>query len=477
MKKISMLRLLVTAYATNRTLLADGAGRRLENFFWRLWSSEHMMKNITGGQVAILFDAISDEGPLRTTPTQSPRASRMLGNHGRESRPSQSQQTASEVEDSSNRNIASVDLAESLPQQPHVQVEEGNFQEHQQVTTGQQATHTLQLAQGSGASSNDYTLPEVPQPKIISEDREDESTPTPTPPPTARRVEPSKSYIGAYRQPARSPNPEILRNDSETLPPGSPTSLTTVVSASSEDTVKGGPGGKHRTSKRTARKRGVYFASTPTNRRRPVVMRRKSSQSSSSTASSTVSPRPSTSGARTLRNIPVIEHEDEHGGSAHASEDAIEDDESPSAESHETETPSTATDSRSVQQRNVLVEPDFRSKFVAKTRSAQSSFVSLPSLLRKSSATPATSASYQAAGTLNLGQQTEAGGKGRGRVTFSDEAMPLAPRRFGGSGTGQEEHQTTALPRTQSQLTLLLERDRGASGQDPESKLQEKPSR
>ena len=474
-----MLRLLVTAYATNRKLLADGAGRRLENFFWRLWGSDHIMKNITRGQVAILFDSISEDGPLRTTPTQSPRASRMLGNHGRESHPSQSQQPASEVGDKSNRNIVIIDPAESLPQPPHVQVEAANCQDDQRVTAGQRATYTLQLAQGSGASSNDHTLPEVPRTKIVSEGGEDESTPTPTPPPTARRVKPSQSSIGAYRQPEEPPNPEILRDDGETLPPGSLTSLTTVVSASSEDTVKGGLGGRHRAPKRTTRKRGVYYASTPTSRRRPVVMRRKSSQSSSSTASSTVSPRPSTSGARTLRNIPVIEHEAEHGGSARTSEDAIEDDESPPAETREIEWSSTATDPRSVQQRNTLVEPDFRSKFVAKTRSAQSSFVSLPSLLRKPSATPATPASYQATGTLNLGQETEAGGRGRGRVSFPDEAMPLATPRFGGPRPGQEEHQTTALQRTQSQLTLLLERerDRGAGSQDPVSKPQEKPSR
>lgn len=468
------------AYSTNRRLLADGAGRRLENFFWRLLSSDHIVKSITGGQVAILFDAISEEGPLRTTPTQSPRASRVLGDYSRHIHPSQFQQPTSEVAEQSNGNVVSGTSAESLSQSDHVRVAAANLEEDPRITIGRRATYALQSAEGSEEPGDGHSLLRR---KIVSDDGDDENTPTPTPPPTARRAEPSKSYIEAFQRSGPPPKPEMLRADSETSPPGSPTSVATVVSASSEDTVKGNLGSSHQTPKRKARKRGVYYASTPANKKRPVFMRRQSSQSSSSTASNTVSPRPSTSVARSLKDTLVVEHGEDPGDIAHTSEDAIEDDGSSPGETHETEASSSSsssssnTGSRSAQQRSALVEPGFRSKFVAQTRSAQSSFVSLPSLLRKPSATTATSASYQAAGNLDLGRQTEGGGRGGGRVTFSDQVVPLEPRGRAGSARGREEDQSSALPRTQSQLTLLLERSRRAGGQEAESKEQERPSR
>ena len=476
-KKVLILRQTLTAYSTNRRLLADGAGRRLENFFWRLWSSNHILENITGGQVAVLFDAISEEGPLRTTPTQSPRASRLLGDYSRHIHPSQSQQRTSEIGDQSSRNLVSDTPAEAMPQSGNVQVAAASFEEDPRITVVRRSKNTLQLAEGSQESGDGHSPPEARRPRIVFDDGDDEHTPTPTPPSTAQQAEPSKSYIEAFQRSGPPPKAEMLRADSETLPPGSPTSVTTAISASSEDTVKGSLGGSHQTPKRKPRKRGVYYASTPANRKRPVFMRRQSSQSSSSTASSTVSPRPSASIPRTLKDTLVIEHGEESGGVPHTSEGAIEDDGSSPVETHETKASSMSRSSRSAQQRSTLVEPDFRSKFVAQTRSAQSSFVSLPSLLRKPSATTATSASYQAAGTLDLGQQRERAGRGGGRVTFSDQGVPLESPGLAGSAIGKEQDQASALPRTQSQLTLLLERGRRAGSKEDESKHQKKPSR
>lgn len=364
-----------------------------------------------------------------------------------------------------------------MPHSGNILVAVANSEEDPRIGVARRAVYTLPSAAGSEELGVGHSPPESRRPKIVSEDGDDENTPTPTPPPTARRAEPSKAYIEAFQRPGPVPRPEMLRADSETIPPGSPTSVTTVVSASSEDTVKGNLRGSHQTPKRKARKRGVYYASTPANRKRPVLMRRQSSQSSSSTASSTVSPRPSTSIAPTLKDTLVVEHGEESQGIPLTSEEAIEDDVSSPAETRETEVSSMSTSSRISQHRSALVEPGFRSKFVAQTRSAQSSFVSLPSLLRKPSATTATSASYQAAGTLDLGQQTERAGRNGGRVTFSDQAMPLEPRGLAGSAIGREDYQGSALPRTQSQLTLLLERGRQAGGKEAESKHQKKSSR
>ncbi|KAL8971857.1 MAG: hypothetical protein Q9197_003063 [Variospora fuerteventurae] len=58
-------------------------GRRLENFFWRIWSSRRLLDDMSGTLVAANFSRISEGGYIRTTPTQSPRSSRNLGtNYG-----------------------------------------------------------------------------------------------------------------------------------------------------------------------------------------------------------------------------------------------------------------------------------------------------------------------------------------------------------------------------------------------------------
>ena len=58
--------------------MPDGVGSRLENFFWRIWSSGNILKNIRGQQVSVMFAKINEGGTVRTTPTQSPRTSRNL---------------------------------------------------------------------------------------------------------------------------------------------------------------------------------------------------------------------------------------------------------------------------------------------------------------------------------------------------------------------------------------------------------------
>ena len=109
-----------------------------------------------------------------------------------------------------------------------------------------------------------------------------------------------------------------------------------------------------------------------------------------------------------------------------------------------------------------LVDPDFRSKFIGKTRSAQGSFTNLPSLLRKSAAAAPTSASYQAAGMMESGQLTTSAGRGKGRDAFRNVTAPLkAPAAAGPEGFNDEDAQP--LPRTKSQLTLLLEREKNRS--------------
>ena len=451
------------AYSTNKALLADGAGRRLENFFWRIWGSEHILNTVNGSQVAVLFNAISEEGPLRTTPTQSPRTSRHIGSYTR-TPPRSPNETRAE----SRLTTLAGNSENGRSSEP------SEIQEREQDVEG--PSLPLEQTTPAQASRSTEALSDVAQPaealryKINTEDEGDDSTPTATPPSTARRSEPPRQHPRAVGASDVLSRHGVLRADRETLPAGSAESSSTVRSASSEDTIKG----NQESTRRTGRKRATFHANTPANRRRPAIMRRKSSQSSSSAASSAASSRPSVKSASENNSTePADEPETISRRSSDmrpvtlAEEDRSTDDaRQPSVETSARSTSPHDNNPSKHQQKGALVEPDFRSKFVAKTRSAQSSFVSLPSLLRKSSATTAASASYQAAGTVGSGHQMQPAGRAQARVTFSDEVAASNLQKPADSNVESDEG-AQALPRTKSQLTLLLEKDRGrASGNE-----------
>ena len=111
-----------------------------------------------------------------------------------------------------------------------------------------------------------------------------------------------------------------------------------------------------------------------------------------------------------------------------------------------------------------LPEPNFRSQLVDQVRPQHRSFTDLSSLDRKSSAT-ATAASYQASGVLDFGRDLSTRSRSRGKDAFDHEVVPLkAP-----APAGPEPAEDQSLPRTKSQLTLLLEKGK-AGNQEPQSK-------
>ena len=101
-----------------------------------------------------------------------------------------------------------------------------------------------------------------------------------------------------------------------------------------------------------------------------------------------------------------------------------------------------------------LVDPNFRSKFIGKTRSAQGSFTNLPSLLRRSGAPAPVSTSFQAAGMMD----TSSSSRGKGREAYTNVVAPLKA-----SPEAASDDDPQPLPRTKSQLTLLLEKERSRS--------------
>jgi len=74
---------------------------------------------------------------------------------------------------------------------------------------------------------------------------------------------------------------------------------------------------------------------------------------------------------------------------------------------------------------------------------------------------------------IGSGQATSSAGRGKGREAFTNVTAPLkAP-----ASTGPEPAADDArpLPKTESQLTLLLEKERPPSGQEHSSKKPDNP--
>lgn len=58
---------LLAAYSINPSVHEGNAGYRLQNFFWRIWSSERLSTSLTGSKLARLFLQISEPTATNTT--------------------------------------------------------------------------------------------------------------------------------------------------------------------------------------------------------------------------------------------------------------------------------------------------------------------------------------------------------------------------------------------------------------------------
>ncbi|KAI4166288.1 MAG: hypothetical protein LQ342_000178 [Letrouitia transgressa] len=106
-----------------------------------------------------------------------------------------------------------------------------------------------------------------------------------------------------------------------------------------------------------------------------------------------------------------------------------------------------------------LVDPDFRSKFVEKGRSARQPLTSVTLLREKGLEAAVAAASHQVSGNLAFGHETRQDGKSEAVGAFSNETYSAKSlsRQVAESMGGEQ-----TLPRTKSQLTLLLKKDEKA---------------
>ena len=421
------------AFHVSRTVLAEDVGQRLENFFWRMWGSSRVLDRMTGSLAAKMFSGISEGGYIRTTPTQSPRSSRSLTFVQQAEQPhaepglslitTTMSPKSTEIDAEEMETVVTSATKKKMMAPPHPILKKSGLAPSPSLYLNP-SKESILLAHGAKVEINDSRS------NVIADNRYER---------TIGRARGDQAPGIATEKPikvARFQENEPSMIASENMENSNNQSSSTGITA------------RPKTKRRTA-----IVASTNTSKRRPIV-RQRSSQSSSSGASSTMSASQpdsaSTPRVKTLMKdvVSATQTESESSKSSRSKQRTKAlDAEAPREEM--------LLSSKKVVRQDNLVDPNFRSKFVDRTRSNHHSFTSLPSILRKSSVAAATSASYQAAGTLEFPSQLKSNDKLKGKDLPIDETVPFNTSR-------QKDDTTLPMPTTKSQLTLLLEKDRKA---------------
>ncbi|KAG8525833.1 uncharacterized protein KY384_000593 [Bacidia gigantensis] len=403
------IKILWTTFATNRQYSRDKlVGKRLENLFWRIMSSERLLRNLSGEQIATQFNAIHEDGEIRTTPQNSPRSSRNLES-----------------------NAGSGPSKEPVPRSK-TQISLLGHGLSPQVTN----TSSVPL----GVESQDIFV----GPTTEFEDDGDAPTPTPSSPlaklenprlrthngrrssriskptPILKKSSSGNSDDLAYEaQRSRSPNDRGHSNSGRGMPVPQSTRFSEEVTVSIPKISVSLPRAKPRRNTNEAaqltKKSGPPFiASTGASKRKPLTVRQRSSQwAHSKTSISPPSSRPELK-ARLATTPPIQEiateggqrslttsHQDWGGESSSEDEDSAEMDKG----------------SRALSERN------HQSRSSKQPSIQQRSFTNLSSLGGKAAAS-ATSAPYHASGVLNFGHPLSAG-----KEAFRHETVALKKAR------------------------------------------------
>lgn len=469
-------------HATNKALLADGVGRRLENFFWRIWSSANIRDHIRGSQVAVLFSKISEGGFLRTTPTQSPRTSRSLASYRQtsysdnvlDSSPPNAQATSSRTQRSSSRAAEENRRKLGTVDDPTRRVPDS-------MTTSQRVKKDVSIPPSILKKSRAESSSQLAKSTTIVSPTFNSLRPNPSGSNRETVMAFGSSFSDATvtergdRAERREQLTSSSRNEKKPTISSSRSKVPLSEARTSGDKNFRLPGDDPK----SGRTKPAVHAKTGASKRRPVMASRKSSQSSSSNASNVISP-PSSGKKVACSSEPPDSNLDAHApsrrkaqlarssrpGSPHPSKRGAHDtaDESPSSDEDEDEEEEDGTGHAKPLLDDSLVERDFRSKFASKIQPEPHRPGSLPPLERKAAHILADSAPYQATSTTRFEQAKQRNGKSKRNVGFTDEIIPLKPP--GASAEENEDDTLSDLPRTKSQLTLLLEQDRRKSDGD-----------
>ena len=445
--------------------------------------SGRLRERLSGAQIDRQFTSISQGGRIRTTPTPSPRSSRNLGRSVKEDHSIVSPSSAVSASPKAGLIQGSEDVEDTsvtpTPTSPSDASPEATIKpkENRRTTTARPPPILKKLSSGSNRPSRSSSiLSPASQGSLSTADTgiegdvtfDDDSTPT----------EPHAPIAG--RSARKSNTTRFNEEVAVSIPKAS------IVSRSSGSRLSG------ESNQRPGRRNPVVVASTGASKRRPPIIRQRLSQISSfstlkdppsrtsSSPNLALSMTPYTvkgpsqeagaSSARRLRAASPHPLKNDKGSSLsppssnEMAEDFAGEDmgiQEPSTNPRSEGSATAEISNAGSESSKPLVDPDFRSQFVDKTRRSTRSFTNIPSFARKSSAAVPTAASFQASGMLDTGQGSSTAGKNRGKEAFKNEIVPLKAPASAGPESPTEAPQP--LPRTKSQLTLLLEREKNRS--------------
>lgn len=456
------LNLCSIVYSTSKAILPGGVGRRLDNFFWRIWSKSEILNHLRGSQVAVLFGKICEGGLTSARPR---RASRSLQSPG----------DFSPTGDFGRGLTRSLTARSNSPHSAERADRESG--EESLDTRNLENLHCLEAAVASQQSKKEPNLP----PSILKKNRSDSSQLGKSTRILSPKLESSISSVSeeanitsgsplssakismggaqALRLERTQESKKPAQFKSKALPP--------EAVAMSEK----GPKSSGVESQKPIRKKPTIHAKTGASRRKPAITRRKSSQTSVTSASgiipcskdkktrnepAEVGSTPEATYRRRVQSARCSRTTSPHPllkRSAEATTEEVfvsdDDEDSPTSLSRKD---------------HDLVEPNFRTKFVSRVRPERRPSGSLPPLEHTSAQAAGTFSPYQGHSTIRFDEAIQGDGKGK-RIAGINSDTSSGLKANGGRAMGSNESDEdvpSVLPRTKSQLTLLLQQERQA---------------
>ena len=431
---------------------------------------------------------------IRTTPTQSPRSGRHVRDVDQERLPGKYESTEQREDPASDERYPELenrdDKANDVPTSRNIALSapQSSFQLPAKGKGRETARPPPILKKSKAGSSTQLAktarivMPARTSEECTANDDDGAISPATTFPPSSKIDSGDKSR----RLSSPPPSTQGVGQDDEGI--AQETARTLSLSQSPLERSKKSLGGS---AAKSGKRKTTFLASTASNKHRPSITRRKSSQSSSSNASKAASPHvishgkdhansppPLSSLASIRHDIPqmnpsglsttsILENTGVYRSSSRAiSAKPSEPKMLPSSSPTSPETTGLeATRDEAVKDADDRVRPyqdwlvakDFRVKFADKARVEPTPFTSVRSIPTKSTTATMAPASFQASGNMAFGDPPSNVFKSKMRQSdFTVETLPLKPP----GASGQDQTQPSVLPRSKSQLTLLLERDK-----------------
>ncbi|KAM0800440.1 hypothetical protein BDR22DRAFT_821621 [Usnea florida] len=476
-------------YSSGNAAIAENVGRRLENFFWRISMSQRVRERLSGAHISEQFNGIRQGGYIRTTPKPSPRSSKSLGEYDARTR--------------SNTPTKPALLGSPASPQPRPLKDDEEGSEDVSVTPTPQSPLRTSANATTQPKENRRTMTTRPPPILKNSSSGSNSSFK-----SSSVLTPASKELSS-RKAASNDEAVIFDDDSTPMESFIPIAGTSArrstttrfneevaVSTPKASTISRSSGGRlsGENSQRSGKRNPVVVAATGVSKKRPTVMRQRSSQAASSGASKDAPSRTSSSpnlapttkiththiAQSPSQDVEELSKRHSRAASPHplrrrkgpspspqTSEEMAED-----SGSTETQRPPKSPASGSTiggdianaspRISNLLVNPAVRSNSMDKFRTSNLSLTNNPPLTHKSTAVVPTAASFQASGMLDTGEGSSIPIRNRGKEAFKNEIVPLKAPASAGPEPPVETSQP--LPRTKSQLMLLLEREKNRSG-------------